>query len=121
DALATDPGHVLGPAQVLQRGDRRLRHVDRIRRAEALGEHVADAAELGNLARLAVAEADAVDLVADDDERREREAAAALDDLRDAVDLDDTLLELARLGVFDRAQNSSPPSRAASASAFTRP
>src|SRR5581483_1778003 len=33
-----------------------------------------------NLARLAVADADAVDLVADDDERREREPPAALDD-----------------------------------------
>jgi hypothetical protein len=49
----------------------------------------------GHLARLAVADADAVDLVPDDDERGEREAPAALDDLRDAVDLDDALLELA--------------------------
>ena len=48
-----------------------------------------------NLARLAVADADAVDLVPDHDERREREAPAALDDLGDAVDLDDPLLELA--------------------------
>ena len=76
---------------------------------------------LSNLARLAVADADAIDLVADDDERREREAPAALDDLRNAVDLDDALLQLARLGVFDGAQNSSPPSRAPSASALTRP
>ena len=50
-----------------------------------------------HLAGLAVAEADAVDLVADHDERREREAPAALDDLGDAVDLDHALLELARL------------------------
>ena len=48
-----------------------------------------------NLARLAVADADAVDLVADHDERREREAPAALDDLGDTVDLDHALLELA--------------------------
>ena len=48
-----------------------------------------------NLARLAVADADAVDLVADHDQRREREAPAALDDLGDAVDLDHALLELA--------------------------
>ena len=48
-----------------------------------------------NLARLPVADADAVDLVADDDERREREPPAALDDLGDAVDLDHALLELA--------------------------
>ena len=50
-----------------------------------------------HLTRLAVAEADLVDLVADHDERREREPAAALDDLGDAVDLDHALLELARL------------------------
>src|SRR5437762_525948 len=72
-----------------------------------------------NLARLAVADADAVDLVADHDQRREREAPAALDDLGDAVDLDHALLELAGLVVV--TQNWSPPSRAASASAFTRP
>ena len=51
-----------------------------------------------DLARLPVADADAVDLVADHDERGEREPPAALDDLRDAVDLDHALLELARLG-----------------------
>src|SRR5215203_498743 len=68
---------------------------------------------------LPVADADPVDLVADHDQRGEREAPAALDDLGDAVDLDDTLLELA--GLFVVAQNWSPPSRAASASAFTRP
>src|SRR4029078_2621518 len=71
--------------------------------------------------RLAVADANAVDLVSDDDERGEREAPAALDDLRDTVDFDDALLELACLRVFDRAQISSPPSRAPSPSALTRP
>ena len=50
-----------------------------------------------HLARLAVADADAIDLVADHDERREREAPAALDDLGDAVDLDHALLELSGL------------------------
>ena len=80
-----------------------------------------------NLASLAVADADAVDLVPDHDERREREAAAALDDLGDAIDLDHALLELANLLAGDHftldgaAQNFSPPSRAASASALTRP
>src|SRR5581483_3667922 len=157
-----------------------LRHVDRVRRAETLREHVADAAELEHRAHaaagddagslrgraqqdpcrveaaehlvrdrravlrdreevllrvldglrdreryltcLAVAEADAVDLVPDDDERREGEAPAALDDLRDPVDLDDALLELACLGVLDAThQKLSPPSRAPSASALTRP
>ena len=50
-----------------------------------------------HLARLAVADADAVDLVADHDERGEREAPAALDDLGDAVDLDHALLQLSGL------------------------
>ena len=62
-----------------------LRVLDRLRDGER------------NLTRLAVADADAIDLVADDDERREREPPAALDDLGDAVDLDDALLELTRL------------------------
>src|SRR5207248_10929196 len=84
-----------------------LRVVDRLRDRER------------NLARLPVADPDAIDLVADHDERREREAPAALDDLGDAVDLDHALLELAGLVVV--TQNSSPPSRAASASALTRP
>src|SRR5262249_14969521 len=81
-----------------------------------------------HLTCLAVAEADAVDLVADHDEGSEREPPAALDDLGDAVDLDHALFELARLlAPHDfalngcGAQNFSPPSRAASASAFTRP
>ena len=50
-----------------------------------------------DLARLAVPDADAIDLVADDDERRERESPAALDDLGDPVDLDHALLQLTRL------------------------
>ena len=48
-----------------------------------------------HLARLAVPDADAIDLVTDNDERGERETASALDDLGDAVDLDHALLELA--------------------------
>src|SRR3712207_5998576 len=74
-----------------------------------------------DLARLAVADADAVDLVADHDERREREAPAALDDLRDAVDLDHALFQIARLSHVDGHQKRRPPSRTASASALTRP
>ena len=50
---------------------------------------------LGHLVRLAEAGADVTVLVADDDERREREAPAALDDLGDAVDVDDAVDELA--------------------------
>src|SRR5205085_3394193 len=72
-----------------------------------------------DLARLAVADADAVDLVPDHDEGREGEAPAALDDLGDAVDLHDPLLQLASL-LIGLGQNCSPPSRAASASALTR-
>jgi hypothetical protein len=53
----------------------------------------------GNLTRLAVADADETVAVAHDDERREAEAATALDDLRHAVDRDDALEELALLGV----------------------
>ena len=50
---------------------------------------------LGHLVGLAEAGADVAVLVADDDERREREAPAALDDLGDAVDVDDAVDELA--------------------------
>src|SRR6185436_1515750 len=180
DRLPARPRDVLGPAQPLEAVDRRPCHVDRVRRAEALREDVADPGQLehrpdpaacdhtGSLARgpqddargvepphdlvrdrravlrdgeevllgvvdglgdgkrdlprLPVADADAVDLVADHDECGEREAPAALDDLRDPVDLDHALLELTRLGNFsDTHQNSRPPSRAPSASALTRP
>ena len=48
----------------------------------------------GDLLGLPVADADRVHLVAHDDEGREREAPAALDDLGDAVDLHDALVEL---------------------------
>ena len=47
-----------------------------------------------DLVGLAVADPDDVALVADDDQRREREAPAALDHLGDAVDLDHALLEV---------------------------
>src|SRR5262249_52390404 len=55
---------------------------------------VALADRLGHLVRLAEADAHVPALVAHDDERREREATAAFDDLRHAVDVDDALLEL---------------------------
>jgi hypothetical protein len=48
---------------------------------------------LGHLAGLAQADADMARAVTDDDDRAEAEAAAALDDLGHAVDLDDALLE----------------------------
>ncbi len=47
-----------------------------------------------DLVGLAVADADDRLLVTDDHEGRERETTAALDDLRDAIDLDDALLEI---------------------------
>ena len=47
-----------------------------------------------DLVGLAVADADDFAFVADDDQRGEREAPAALDHLGDAVDLDDALLEI---------------------------
>ena len=56
---------------------------------------------LGHLVGLAEADADVAALVADDDERREREAAAALDDLGDAVDEDDAVDQLADFFVID--------------------
>src|SRR3981189_2771740 len=145
DLLAARLGDFLRAAQLAERLLRCLQHVDRVRRAERLREHVADAAELEHRAhaaagdhagtgpgraqeaarsvepperlvrdglpvlrhgeevlprvvdrlrdrerhppRLAVADTDAIDFVADDDERREREPATTLDDLRDAVDL----------------------------------
>ena len=89
-----------------------------------------------HLAGLAVADADHGVLVANGDERGEREPPAALDDLGDAVDLDHALLQVEALRahglVFavsahqksnegSERQNSSPPSRAPSASAATRP
>ena len=83
---------------------------------------------LGHLVRLAEAGADVAALVADDDERREREAPAALDDLGDAVDVDHAVDELADVFVIDGhldsfscPQNFRPASRAPSASAVTRP
>jgi hypothetical protein len=74
-----------------------------------------------HLACLPVADTDAIDLVTHHDERGEREAATALHDLRDAVDLDHALLELSALLDVDGHQNVNPPSRALSASALTRP
>src|SRR5439155_5087286 len=46
DRLAAGLGDVLRPAELAERLLGRLQHVDRVRRSERLGEHVADAAEL---------------------------------------------------------------------------
>jgi hypothetical protein len=75
----------------------------------------------GHLLGLAVAEADAAGAVADHHERGEREPTAALDDLGHAVDVDDARLAQLQVVVVRCHQNSSPASRAASASAAMRP
>ena len=88
-----------------------------------------------HLLGLAVSEADAAVAVADHHESGEREPAATLDHLRDAVDRDDTRLAQATViavavvaaatvaGIIAAVghQNSKPASRAADATAATRP
>jgi hypothetical protein len=81
--------------------------VDVMMQRAALAQRDTDQAALGGLGRLAdrlrhlaglaVAEADAALLVADDDERREAEATPALHHLGDAVDVDQAVHELAVL------------------------
>src|SRR5437763_14350307 len=46
DLLAARLRDLFGAAQLAEGGFGRLQHVDRVRRAEGLGEHVADATEL---------------------------------------------------------------------------
>ena len=53
-----------------------------------------------HFARLAVTEAGAALLIADDDQRGKAEALAALHHLGDAVDVDELVDELARLALF---------------------
>src|SRR5829696_5530948 len=138
DRLPARLGDLLGAPEALESLDGCLEHVHRVGRSKALGEDVSHTAELedgadaaagddaGSLARRAQeyprGAEPAQDLVRDRLavlRDREEVLLRVLDGLGDAVDLDDTLLELA--GLFVVAQNSSPPSRAASASAFTRP
>ena len=76
---------------VMQRAARAQRHEDQF----ALGGFGRLADRFRHFARLAVAEADAALLVADDDERRETETPAALDDLGDAIDVDELVDEFA--------------------------
>ncbi len=103
----------------------------------ALGRFGRLADRFGHFARLAMTVADAAALIAHHDEGSEAETPTALHHLGDAVDVHELVDELA-VAVSLRAiasftchgvilsrdfsvQNSSPPSRAASASAFTRP
>ena len=76
---------------VMERPALAQRHADH----GALGGVGGLADRLRDLAGLAVAEADAALLVADDDERRETEAPAALHDLGDAVDVHELVDEFA--------------------------
>src|SRR6476620_4685772 len=78
-------------------GDRRADHRDPDQVLLRVLDALAD--RLGHLAGLAEPGADVARAVTDDDDRGEAEAAAALDDLRDAVDLDDALLERELVGI----------------------
>ena len=85
-----------------------------------------------NFACFSMTKADAAALIADDDESGKTEAAPPLHHFRNAIDMHELIDEIAvailvvTLAVFTGhglsfLQNSRPPSRAASASAFTRP
>src|SRR5690606_23515122 len=76
---------------VMQRTARTQRHEDHV----ALGALGRLANRLRHLTRLAVTEADAALLVADDDERSETETAATLDHLGDAIDVNELVDEFA--------------------------
>jgi hypothetical protein len=118
----TRAGGVLDPHFV---GDRGPDHRDPDQVLLGVLDALAD--RLGDLAGLAQADPDVAGAVADDDDRAEAEAPAALDHLRDAVDLDDTLLERELVGVdaghvvAPSDQKSRPASRAESASDLIRP
>src|SRR5581483_4820903 len=86
---------------VVQRAPFAQRHADQA----ALGRIRRLADGFGNLACLAVAETDAAFLIADDDQRGEAEAAAALHHLGDAVDMHELVDELA-LALFPFAISS---------------
>src|SRR3990170_6848003 len=85
-AGAVAPDHVVVQRAALAQG-----HAHEV----ALGGVGGLADRLRHLARLAMAEADATLLVADDHERGEAEAAAAFDHLGDAIDVDELVDELA--------------------------
>ena len=85
-ARAMAPVHV-----VMQRAAFAQRHADQ----RALGGFRRLADRFRHFARLAVAEADAALLVADDDERGEAETTAALHHFGDAIDVDQTIHKFA--------------------------
>src|SRR5262252_1399337 len=130
----------IGPPAMMQGATFAQRHA----RQSALGGVGRLADRLRHFASLAVTEADAALLIADNDECGKAEPAAALHDFGDAVDMHELVDELAvalfasSLAGFTRhvgtplfvqpsvretiqPQNFNPLSRAASASALTRP
>ena len=93
---ADDPAGAVAAVHIVgQRPALAQRHADQV----ALGGLGRLADRLRHLAGLAVAEADAALLVADDDQRREAEAPAALHHFGDAVDVDQPVDEFALLAV----------------------
>ena len=89
-------GAVTAKHIVMQRTAFTQRHANEI----ALGSVGRLADRFRHFARLAVAEAGTALLIADDDERGEAEAASALHDLRDAVDVNELVRKLVTLLAF---------------------
>src|SRR6185437_2307578 len=89
---------------VMQRTARTQRYENHV----ALGRFGRLADRFRHFARLAVAEADAALLVADDDEGCKAETPAALDDLGDAVDVDE-LIDDAVVALFAIAATAAIP------------
>src|SRR5215203_1122039 len=115
---AEAPGHLVRHRRALER------HLDQ----RLLGRFDALLDSRGHFLGLADAEPDVAGVVANNDQGAERQVLAALDHLGDAVDGHDGVLqlELARVDaiaefVHVSPQNSRPASRAASATARTRP
>ena len=91
ERTTTLPDAVTAFAVMVQRAGVAQRHADEVARGRF--RRLAD--RFRHFARLAVAEADAAAQIADDDEGREAEALAALHDLRDAIDVNELVGELA--------------------------
>src|SRR5207302_5082952 len=85
-------------------GDRRVTQRDEDQILLGMLDRLAD--RLRNLVGLAEPDAHVPASVADDDERREGKAPAALDDLRDAVDGDHSVVELEDAGIDARLGHS---------------
>src|SRR5580704_13083888 len=102
-------------------GNRSLDHRDGDEALTGLLDGFAN--RLGHFGRLADSEPDLAFAVADDDECAETETFAAFDDLRDAIDAHDRLFKAAVVAFATSVlhQKVNPASRAASASARTRP